>query len=321
MIHDEFALIGRIATLFSGRKPKDLIKGIGDDCAVIDTGSAEYLLVSTDAFLEEVHFKPQYSSFYEAGIKAATGGISDIFAMGGRCRFVFIALSVPKNIGTRQVMNFCRGIRSACDYCGAIVAGGDTTSSKKHFSCTVTSAGYVLKRNLKLRSGARPGDLVFVTAQPGYSLAGLKILERGFSLRTAEARRALRAHRRPLPFIHGRGIFDNPDVHGMIDISDGLSSEANHIARESGVTLELDLSPLVNDPGLLRLARRLAFPVEKLVLESGEEYSLLFTAKRAPREKGVIAIGRVEKGSGRVYCRSGDARKLITPGGFNHFRP
>jgi thiamine-monophosphate kinase len=320
MLTNEFKFIDGLAKSLHSPRPRELFLGIGDDCAVIDYSRDQYLLVSTDAFNEEVHFKRKYSTFYEAGIKAVTGGASDIYAMGGGCRYIFVSISVPSNMNERALKDFYKGVRYAAAYCGATVAGGDTTSSCAYFSTTITVLGFVRKRHLKLRSGARPGDWVYVTGPLGYSLAGLKLLERGRLPRSSAAAKALRRHKRPLPFRDGKGIFDHPAVTAMIDISDGLSSELNHLAIRSGVRIRADLEALKGDRGLAALAAELRLPMEKLILTSGEEYALLLTSGQRLTDRRLVEIGRVEKGSGFVYESRGKKERRLVPEGYDHFK-
>ncbi len=316
---DEFELIGRLAKLAGIGFHKILVKGIGDDCAVIRTKGKKYILVSTDTFNEEIHFKRKYSTFYEAGIKAATGGVSDIFAMGGSCDFLFISISIPENMNLKFVEDFYRGIKHVSDSCGAVIAGGDTTSSVRYFSTTITVMGNVLKQNLKLRSGAEIGDRVYVTGIPGYSLAGLTLLEKGICKGKGAIKEALNQHKSPMPYLNVQGIADKSSVTSMIDISDGLSSELNHIAKESNVRIRITLEELLTNPGLNELSSFLGIPVERLVLQSGEEYILLFTSKDSINRKGLIEIGRVEKGGAKVLIKHSGKWKTLSSTGYNHF--
>jgi len=312
---NEFWLIKKISAIAAKGKSKSLVKGIGDDCAVLDCGNGKFLLVSTDTFNEGVHFMREYSSFHDVGIKSVSAGISDIYAMGGTCELVLIAISVPGNMTIQQIAAFYKGAKRVCDECGAVIAGGDTTSGIRGFSVTVTAAGFARKRQIKYRSGARPGDTVYLTGQVGYSLAGLMLLQKKIHSRRVENIKALLTHRAPRPFIHRLAL---DGITSMIDISDGLSSELNHLAHASGVKIRLEPELLFRDQGLYRLSQQLGVNIETLVLNSGEEYALLYTGRTGLAGRHAIPIGRVEKGESGVVRIVGNREKRIAAGGYVH---
>lgn len=305
---DEFRLIDKISKFVEKDIKRPVIDGIGDDCAVLKYDRTRYLLVTIDTFNEGIHFSRKYSSFYEAGFKAATGGISDICAMGGRCHAVFVSISVPKGVSEKQVMDFYRGVRAVCRYAGASVAGGDTTASRGSFSATIAATGLAMKKDLARRRGALPGDGVYITGPVGFSSAGLALLEKGVRLSSSLMRKAVRKHRTPLPCVNKlRGR-----ITSMIDVSDGLSSELNHLAGASRVKIIIDRRAILSFKGLREIARVLKKDPLELAFGSGEEYELLFTA----RQGNAIPIGHVSRGSG-VYLDDG---QRIIPSGYNHFK-
>ncbi|MFH0920198.1 MAG: thiamine-phosphate kinase [Fibrobacterota bacterium] len=315
----EFSIIKQLSEQLTQKHDNALIKGIGDDCAVYDCGKGKCLLISTDTFNEGIHFTRKFSTFHDAGLKAVSAGISDIYAMGGRCAFVVIAISVPKSMRASDILTFYKGAEKACRKCNTVIAGGDTTASAAGFSATVTAAGFADKKKIKYRSGARPGDTVHITGPVGYSMAGLLLLQKKMRSATGLVRQAIKQHRTPFPYT---APLDLHRITSMIDVSDGLSSELNHLARASNVRIRLDTAPLLRDPGLRTLAVRLGVSPQTLVLRSGEEYALVFTARRGYQPgRGILTIGRVESGPPEVYSIVNGFRNTVRSKGFDHFKP
>jgi thiamine-monophosphate kinase len=316
-MQSEYNIIRKIEKIVKSNAGKKSIKGIGDDCAVLPWHRQKYLLVSTDTLNENVHFKRQYLSFYELGIKSATAGISDIYAMGGRCMGLVVSISIPKNISSEDIRLFYRGIKYSADYAGSAVIGGDTTSSKHCFSVTVTAIGTVKRNALKRRSGARAGDRIYITGQTGYSLAGLEMLKRGIRKKTVSINRALKKHKRPL--VYKKRIPGLQLITSMIDVSDGLSSELHHLAGGSGKRICIAREKLLTDSGIIKLSAMLKAEPLDLVLSSGEEYELLFTARPGFKRGNLLEIGYVEKGKPGVFLQDAHQCIPLKPSGFSHF--
>lgn len=309
----EFEIIDKISKYVKSTLRKPVLTGIGDDCAVLKYSHGRLLLVSVDTFNEKVHFRREYSTFYEAGVKAVSGGISDISAMGGRCDAVFVAISVPGNMDEGDIMEFYKGAKHVCGYAGAVLAGGDTTASAGCFSATITVVGQVARKGLKLRGGARHGDGVYLTGPTGHSLAGLCMLERNIRPVSPLMRAALKKHRAPMPYL---GRLKTGGITSMIDVSDGLSSELNHLSKRSSVRMVLEKTALFSFKGLRKLAGLVRMDPLELALKSGEEYELLFTAGHGFRVGNAIRIGTVSRGSG-VFFSDGTE---VKPSGYNHFK-
>jgi thiamine-monophosphate kinase len=321
--NDEFRLIGEISSILSykhalsGNKKNRL----GDDAAVIPISPGKSMLVSTDSFYENVHFRREWSSFYEAGIKAASGAISDIYAMGGRPSHLFSAIALPSNMKKSEILDFYRGIKRICDNNNTTIDGGDTVKcSDKLFSTTLTVVGFAQTANVKLRSGARVGDIVYLTRMVGYSQAGLKLLEQGVRKGTGIIAKALKVHRAPEPSVIGTELGANRNIHAMIDVSDGLSSELWHIAKESNVSINVFSGKIDTDSDLQKLSCKLDSDVEEIIFGSGEEYALLFTA--APEWKNrynCIEIGYVSGGGVQVFRIGVNGKKTaLSKTGYNH---
>jgi thiamine-monophosphate kinase len=274
----------------SGAAPSGTV-GIGDDAAVLPDG----WIVSVDAFVEGVHFRPEWDSWSGIGRKAAEAAISDIAAMGARPSFLFATLSAHRDAGCAE------GILDGILAAGIPLVGGDTTSTALGAAAlSLTVIGRT--DHPVLRSGARPGDRIWVSGPLGGGIGGFVSLEKTLGIRELEER-----------FLHPRARVDLAESWGraataMIDISDGLSSELHHIAAASGVRIEIDAARVPLHSALVRLG---GDPL-KIALSSGDEYELLATSSEPL--PGGIEIGRVASGSG-VFCDSAP----IPPSGWTHW--
>jgi thiamine-monophosphate kinase len=332
----ELALIERIAA--RARRTlgarADIRIGIGDDAAVLDAPRAGALLVTTDAYVEGIHFRRDFSSDREIGWKAAAGALSDIAAMGGRARHLFLALGAPSETPLGAIDAIVDGLLELSTQHGVALAGGDTVASPDCIFLGLTVLGEPAGAAPITRSGARPGDRVLVTGALGGSLAGLLLLRlHGSESPTSpDALAALARHRAPEPRLREASLLASRfPLSAMIDISDGLSSEVHHLASASKVGIRIDLTRIPVAPSAAKLAGTFGFSAMQLALESGEEYELLFTAPAAEAdaigqaladETGTPAtiIGEVTADS-RVVSR--DARGHEAPlaaGGWRHFR-
>jgi len=206
----EFGLIEKIA---KGTKTnKSVIKGIGDDAAVLEWTKDRYLLATADMLIEDRHFK-RGASPQDIGWKALCCGISDIAAMGGEPRWALVSCGLPKGLAVRYADGIYSGLKKAAGRFGVNIVGGDTNASDK-IILDVTVLGEVKKEDLVLRSGARVGDLIFVTGELGGSIRGKHL---DFTPRIKESQILVKDFK----------------INSMIDLSDGLSSDLNHILEQS----------------------------------------------------------------------------------------
>lgn len=305
----ERGLIRLIARMLArqGRKPA-LVRGIGDDCAVV-RGSARQLL-TVDAFVEGVHFSRKWMPAADAGWKALAANISDIAAGGGIPACALVSLELPPALPVSWLKGFYRGLLSCARRYGVAVAGGNISRSP-HFAAHITLTGEAPAR-VPERDGARPGDLVAVTGKLGGSLAGLLCLKRG--IRGGAGRPAIRRHFHPEPRIReGRELARV--AHALIDISDGLVHEAGLVAEASGVRVSLDANAVPVHPAARALASRLGWSPSALAAASGEEYELLAFLPRSAKglvpRLGMKMIGVVVRGRG--------ISGVGLAGGFDHF--
>lgn len=275
----EFGLIDRIRKMTSVPDPSWV--GIGDDCAVIplspETGGAPAsdLLVSTDMLVEGTHFLMEDISPRQLGWKSAAVNISDIAAMGGKPIATFLSLALPKTLPEQWMQEFMEGYNGISEKYGAALLGGDTTCSPDRICINVTVLGTCPRGKARLRSAARPGDLVCVTGTLGDSAAGLRLILGG---QKGAAPRLMDRHYTPTPRVEeGLALSCLPGVHAMMDISDGVGSDLRHILDESGVGARIDTGKLPISKELQALCSEKGWDPRELALCGGEDYELLFT--------------------------------------------
>ncbi|HHV61239.1 MAG TPA: thiamine-phosphate kinase [Firmicutes bacterium] len=344
----EFGLIKRVTLgAFSG---PGVVEGIGDDTCVLDVDGSLQLLVTIDMLVEGSHFLRDKITPYQLGRKALAVNLSDIAAMGGQPKFFLVSIGVPSSSPVEYVDEVYRGMKDLANRWEVSLVGGDTVHSEI-MVVDVTVLGLAAKDEILLRSGARPGDMILVTGHLGASAAGLELLlssrgkdpGRDTSCRDAGSanpvsgyeryeERVLQAHLEPDPRIpEARVIARTGGATSMIDISDGLTSEINHICERSRVGARILADRIPIDEATLAVARSLGKDPLCWALNGGEDYELLFTVRpgavdgiiKAVREATgtqVTAIGEIrpqEEGVSLVHP-GGEVQRLEARG-FNHF--
>lgn len=317
----EFGLIARIRQAVTD--PAELPLGIGDDCAAARVPPGELLLTTTDLLIEQVHFRRDWTTARDLGRKSVAVNVSDIAAMGGTPRQLFLGIGVPADFPLTEIENFLQGVLAAAAEYGATLAGGDTCRSPGPLFISVTAQGSVPPQQLLTRSGARPGDGIYVSGTLGDSALALRQLQAG---RVPIPELARRHHDPRARVALGRQLAAGQLASAMIDLSDGLLGDLGHILTASGVGASLQ-------PGLLprSAALRLALPAaeqQELALTGGEDYELLFTV--APAQQAAVAalssadlpltrIGVIRAEPG-LELVAADGSILPPPtGGFKHF--
>ena len=297
-------------------KNKETIVGIGDDAAVIDSGN-NLTLISTDLFLEGIHFNLIYTPLKHLGYKVVIRAISDIYAMNGTPKQVLIALGISSRFSVEQVEELYDGILLACEKYNVDVAGGDTTSSLTGLTIGITSIGSVEKGSLIKRNGARPNDLICVTGDFGASYMGLQLLERERKL--FEKDKTVQPDLSGFEYSIGRQL--KPDFpsnipgdlkkagitpSSMIDVTDGLASDLLHICKLSETGCRIFSEKIPVDYETSKLAEE--FNLDPIIpaLNGGEDYELLFTVPLELFEKiksvrGVKVIGHMTPSSSGKY--------------------
>jgi thiamine-monophosphate kinase len=285
----EFGKFGLISHLTkkARKENKTTIIGIGDDSAAIDSGK-NLTLVSTDLFLEGIHFNLIYTPLKHLGYKAVIRGISDIYAMNGLPGQVLIALGISSRFTVEQIEELYEGINLACEKYKVDLVGGDTTSSLTGLTIAVTVLGSVGKDDLIKRNGARPNDLICVTGDFGASYMGLQLLER--ERRIFEKEKVVQPDLAGFEYAIGRQLkpefpvstiealrADGIHPSSMIDVSDGLASDLIHICKLSDTGCRIFADKIPIDYETSKLAEE--FNIDPVIpaLNGGEDYELLFT--------------------------------------------
>jgi thiamine-monophosphate kinase len=308
----EKVVIGRIRQAAS-RKGPNRTKGIGDDCAVLQLPRGHEALVTTDFSLEDVHFRRAWHSAEAVGHRCLARGLSDIAAMGGIPRAAFLSLAVPADLLQGWIDGFIRGLLRLAERYDVLLAGGDTAQSPNRILADIVVLGSVPKGKAVLRSGARPGDLLYVTGTLGSSVATLNAMRNGKKLRPASHRK----HFYPEPRIAvGQYLREEKLASAMIDISDGLSTDLGHICDESRAGAVVYAGSLPATGGNDGLA---------LALHGGEEYELLFTAppnRQVPKKIAgvpISLIGEIVRGTQVKLAKPDGKTEILKPGGWQHF--
>ena len=299
----EFRLIEQLRRAF-GRTGPAVVRGIGDDAAIITPARGRQLILTTDLLIEGVHFDLRTSSFEDVGYKAAIANLSDIAAMGARPEQALVSIALPPSCTAAQVLRLYKGIMAACRPHRVALIGGDTSASRHGLFLSLTVTGSVPSGAALRRDGARAGDLLYVTGTLGDSLAGLKLLsrrERSAGPLKASARRFLiERHRRPIAQVRlGQTMSALRAASAAIDLSDGLSGDLRHLCEQSGVGAELAAAALPLSPALQAYARSSRADPVALALQGGEDYELLLAVPPAKRRVVQHATRRTGR---RVTC-------------------
>lgn len=300
----EFELIRALHRHY-GRRTPSVIQGIGDDAAVITSRAGQWTVLTTDLLTEGVHFDLRTATMADIGFRAAAANLSDIAAMGGTPQYLLVALAIPRTGTRHHVLQLYRGMMAACRPHHVGLIGGDTSASSGGWFLSVTLIGMVPPRRALFRSGARIGDLLYVTGTIGDALAGLKLLSdpppraKHYPLSAALSPRhrqfLIRRHLRPTARVaEGQWLSTDRLATSAIDISDGLSGDLRHICKESHVGVEIDLGALPLSPACRAYAASRELDAVDLALTGGEDYELLFTA--SPRQRPRLERTALERG-------------------------
>lgn len=279
---------------------------------MLQVAPGHQLLVTTDFSLEGVHFQRKWHPPESVGHRCLARGLSDIAAMGGEPLASFLSLALPANLPQRWVDGFVRGFLDLAKKYRVPLAGGDTAQSPVGVLADIVVVGSTPKGTAVLRSGARPGDLLYVTGELGGSALLLDRLLRG-SLKRVQPRR-YPAHYFPTPRLaSGRALREGKLATAMIDLSDGLSTDLRHLCDESGVGARIyaEKLPVTESPANLRFA-----------LHGGEDYELLFAARgKVPARIGgvpVTRIGEITRGR-KILLVEGGRERGLPARGWEHF--
>lgn len=331
---DEFAFIRALRE----RAPiSSSVTGIGDDAAVFQAAAGKETVITTDLLIEEIDFRRTTIPPYLLGHKALAVSLSDIAAMGARPRWVLTSIGLPADVWqTDFVDRFYSGLLELASRYDVQLIGGDTSRTEEKIVIDSIVIGECSAKHAVKRSGAKPGDQIFVTGSLGAAAAGLRLVERGAHLAeqnlddedSQKLDHLLLRQLRPEPRV-GWGIVlgDERLATSMIDISDGLSSDLNHLCAASGVGALIDSSLLPIDRQVVELCGRRALDPLQLALHGGEDFELLFTvatgdAARLPRRVDgtqITRIGEIRTSNEGVRMSEGTRIWELNPGGWKHF--
>jgi thiamine-monophosphate kinase len=327
-MHKEDQLVERIGrkvpSIVGHRAPGALRLGIGDDSAILSPSGRSDWVLSCDAFLEGVHFLAKAHPPDSVGYKSLARAASDLVAMGASPRYFLMTLALPMSrIGT-WLDAFLAGMARAARYLGMRLIGGDTTKSHS-VSISITVLGEVSRGRALNRSGARPGDLIYVTGKLGRAELGLELVRRNLA-RRGRFQGLLRQHLYPrIPLHLGEWLARSQTASAMMDISDGLSTDLARLCSASrvGARIEADRLPCVAVPAnLFRAATKPKFSALQLALHGGDDYGLVFTVpsqrtkrlQRAPDPSSLTCIGQITSGRKILLIGSGGSKPLEARG-------
>ena len=327
----EFGFIKRISRGCLIR-PKNVVKAIGDDAAAFIPAPGQVILVTTDLLVERIHFLRNTTSGFNLGYKALSVNLSDIAAMGGIAREAFISIAIPENCPIDFLEDLYKGMKTLAAEFDVNLLGGDTTRSKVDLIINISVVGSAFEKEILYRNTARQGDIICSTGYLGDSRAGLHLIINGIKADSNELKALLDAHLLPKPYLQeGRFLARQGGVHAVIDVSDGLSSDIGHIAKESNVGIRLYSEKIPVSNNLEKFCAWYDFDPVEYALAGGEDYTLLCTI--SPDKVDYIAedylkrfrnplyqIGEItDSGEIKLVLQNGQVRSFV-PSGWEHFK-
>ncbi len=289
----EFGLIDRLQKVIGQSFHPDLLVGIGDDTAVIRQNDERALLATCDIQVQNQHFRLENITPYQLGRRAMAVNLSDIAAMGGTPTFALVSLAFPKSFPVSHFDALFQGMRDQLAEFSAFIIGGNLSQSREELIIDITLLGEVKTQHLLTRSHAKPGDRIWVTGQPGVSAAGFQCLEKYGKNYPAQFSALVQKHLQPIPRIKlAQLLAQTGYITAMIDISDGLYSDLDHICGMSQVSAKLypENFSCPAEKGIIE--KILEQNWINLALHGGEDYELLFTCKKATPFEKIQAISR-----------------------------
>ena len=291
----EFGLIKRLTEKIVLKQPST-IKGVGDDAAVIEPEKDHVILLSTDMLAEGVHFDLTYTPLRHLGYKAEAVNVSDICAMNGTPTQITVSIGISNQFSVEALEELYRGMHFACEEYGVDLVGGDTTSSNSGMVINIAILGKAKKENITYRNTAKVGDIICVSGDLGAAYSGLLILNRGKEqfANDLEARPdltgydyVLKRQLMPQARVDIVELFKTHSIipTAMIDISDGLSSEVNHLCEDGKIGAIIDEERIPIHEAVKKAAEEFKKAAMSFALSGGEDYELLFTLSKKDFEK------------------------------------
>ncbi|WLR42151.1 thiamine-phosphate kinase [Bacillus carboniphilus] len=325
IIRDEFSIINSITP--SSLKNKDVLVGIGDDAAVIN--SPKHLIVCVDTMVEEIHFTKQTMGLEDIGYKSLAINVSDIAAMGGKPLYYLVSISIPNAWSDEEIQSIYKGMEQCASLYQMDLIGGETVSTRGPLTIAVTALGKMESGRFTKRSNAKAGDIIFVTGSLGDSAGGLDILLNDYIKHTDDHSYLIKKHQRPTPKVDLGLQLAKINRVSLNDISDGLSSELYEIAEASSVSMMIEEEAIPMSTSLKNLYGK--DQSLQYALTGGEDFELLGTMpsedfhqlQQLTEQKGwsITQIGEVilQEDKPEVFLVKKNNPILLTKGGYNHF--
>lgn len=314
--------------------PGDVLCGVGDDAAVLQAPDGKPLLFTTDMLVEGVHFRPDLVPYNDLGYKSLAVNVSDIAAMGGTPLWAVVSLGLAPGTAVEDLDVFWAGLTEAADAFGVAIVGGDTVRSPHDLVINIALLGRGEPGRVLYRSGARPGDAVFVTGSIGKAAAGLHLLTEPVpSCSPGTAAALVSAHRRPVPRVAaGRALADAGVVTSLADLSDGLAVDLGRICAAGGTGAMIRAADIPIASEVRTLSRLTGADPLDWALYGGEDYELVGTVLPADLSQvgrtlaalglPVTVVGEIRPPEDGLLLRDGAGRERpLPPRGWHHFPP
>ena len=330
----EFGLIDRIKKKVESTS-EGIYLGIDDDAAAYEPTKGMVALLTTDVFVESIHFDPVFATPYQIGWKAMAANLSDIAAMGGLPRTAVISLCLLEKTEVEWVEELYGGMNDMTRQFGGSIIGGDTSVTHSQTVISIALAGEVEGKRLTTRAGAKVGDVICVTGDLGGSVAGLTVLRKNQKIREKTKEQwshVIEKHLQPLPRIQeARILVEETKINSMIDISDGLASEVHHICELSGIGARIYEEEIPIHDQTAHVAQEFGTSPAKYALYGGEDFELVFclSPKRVSNTLDIIEsetgtkvsiVGNIVEHEQEITLidERGDQQELPFRG-YNHF--
>lgn len=323
---------GIIAHLKAKITPSDQVIGIGDDCAVLFK-SENNLLITTDALVENYHFKRHWTTAKKLGQKALSVNISDIASMGGVPLYALLSLSIPSDIESSWMIQFVDSFIESCGINNVNLIGGNITGEDHSLHIHVTLIGKSYKNRVLYRGNAKPGDILCVTGNLGDSAGGLKCLESNLdpnSIFKEEIEALVSTHCSPIPHLkEGQWLGQQEEVHTMMDVSDGLGKDISKLIELQSCGVRIDIENIPVSKNLQKVCYLNSWNAIEIAINGGEDYCLVLSvsdyeklAKNFEKEFGkpLYKIGYVHTENCDITYMKDNVIQNIKFNNFNHFK-